>query len=86
MLAGLCTDNDIDVNSDLCHNVSIQRGKTKVCGRRIQLVTNGLIFPFLSQRTEVRESKWGLGLFIIEPCAKNELISGALPPHPLSLV
>ncbi|KJA17890.1 hypothetical protein HYPSUDRAFT_45906 [Hypholoma sublateritium FD-334 SS-4] len=44
-----------DVNSNMCRNVSIQRGKTK--------------------RTEVRESKWGLGLFIVEPCAKNELIA-----------
>lgn len=31
------------------------------------------------QETEVRESKWGLGLFLSEDCEEGDLLSGAYP-------
>ncbi|KAF8970309.1 hypothetical protein BDZ97DRAFT_1652502, partial [Flammula alnicola] len=45
----------LDMHSNLCRNVGIQRGRFK--------------------DTEVRESRWGLGLFMAESCEKGDLVT-----------
>jgi len=65
-----------DLSSNLCHNVGIQKGIFKV-GYLDNFSNNPHLIIFLpDQAVEVRQSLWGLGLFISEPCEAGDLISG----------